>query len=501
MKLNFKDSTLSKNIIIIGAGFAGLSAASFLAKAGYKVTVLEKHPIPGGRARKMEAEGFTFDMGPSWYWMPDVFERFFEQFGKKVSDYYQLTRLDPSYRVYWEDDAMDIPAEFDALQTLLESIETGAGNQLDLFLQEAAYKYKVGINKLVFKPGQSLTEFIDLDLMKGIFKLDVFNSMKNHIQKYFHHPKIKQLMEFPVLFLGALPENTPALYSLMNYADIKLGTWYPEGGMYSIVNAMHALAVELGVEFKFNHDVTTFEINENEITNVVCSNGEKFQADLVIGGADYHFIENKLVPEKYQSYNEKYWDSRVMAPSSLLYYVGLNKKLKNVLHHTLFFDVPFEAHAREIYGNPKWPEKPLFYVSAVSQTDLSSAPEGGENLFFLIPVAAGLHGDTEELRNHYFDIILKRFEERTGESVKDSIVYYKTFAHQDFIDDYNAFKGNAYGLANTLLQTAILKPAIRSKKLKNLFYTGQLTVPGPGVPPSLISGEVVAGEVDKHFKH
>ncbi|MCF8341252.1 MAG: phytoene desaturase [Chitinophagaceae bacterium] len=492
---------MSKNIIIIGAGFAGLSAASFLAKAGYKVTVLEKHPIPGGRARKMEVDGFTFDMGPSWYWMPDVFERFFEQFGKKVSDYYQLTRLDPSYRVYWEDDAMDIPAEFAALQTLLESIETGAGNQLELFLQEAAYKYKVGINKLVFKPGQSLTEFIDLDLMKGIFKLDVFNSMKNHIQKYFHHPKIKQLMEFPVLFLGALPENTPALYSLMNYADIKLGTWYPEGGMYSIVNAMHSLAVELGVAFKFNHDVKTFEINENEITNVVCSNGEKFQADLVIGGADYHFIESKLVPEKYQSYNEKYWDSRVMAPSSLLYYVGLNKKLKNVLHHTLFFDVPFEAHAREIYGNPKWPEKPLFYVSAVSQTDLSSAPEGGENLFFLIPVAAGLHGDTEELRNHYFDIILKRFEERTGESVKDSIVYYKTFAHQDFIDDYNAFKGNAYGLANTLLQTAILKPAIRSKKLKNLFYTGQLTVPGPGVPPSLISGEVVAGEVDKHFKH
>ena len=501
MELNFKDSTLSKNIIIIGAGFAGLSAASFLAKAGYKVTVLEKHPIPGGRARKMEVDGFTFDMGPSWYWMPDVFERFFEQFGKKVSDYYQLTRLDPSYRVYWEDDAMDIPADLAALQTLLESIEAGAGKQLDLFLQEAAYKYKVGINKLVFKPGQSLTEFIDLDLMKGIFKLDVFNSMKNHIQKYFHHPKIKQLMEFPVLFLGALPENTPALYSLMNYADIKLGTWYPEGGMYSIVNAMHSLAVELGVEFKFNHDVTTFEINENEITNVVCSNGEKFQADLVIGGADYHFIESKLVPEKFQSYNEKYWDSRVMAPSSLLYYVGLNKKLKNVLHHTLFFDVPFDAHAREIYGNPKWPEKPLFYVSAVSQTDLSAAPEGGENLFFLIPVAAGLHGDTEELRNHYFDIILKRFEERTGESVKDSIVYYKTFAHQDFIDDYNAFKGNAYGLANTLLQTAILKPAIRSKKLKNLFYTGQLTVPGPGVPPSLISGEVVASEVDKHFKH
>jgi phytoene desaturase len=491
---------LSKSIIVIGAGFAGMSAACFLAKAGYKVTVLEKHPIPGGRARKMEVDGFTFDMGPSWYWMPDVFERFFEQFGKKVSDYYQLTRLDPSYKVYWGDDAMDIPADFAALQTLLESIETGAGKQLELFLNEAAYKYKVGINKLVFKPGQSLTEFIDLDLMKGIFKLDVFNSMKNHIQKYFHHPKIKQLMEFPVLFLGALPENTPALYSLMNYADIKLGTWYPEGGMYSIVKAMHNLAVELGVDFKFNHNVTSFEINQNSIASVVCTNGESIQADLVVGGADYHFIESKLLPEKYQSYNAKYWDTRVMAPSSLLYYVGLNKKLKKVLHHTLFFDVPFEAHAKEIYGNPKWPEQPLFYVSAVSQTDLSSAPDGGENLFFLIPVAAGLQGDTEELRNHYFDIILKRFEDRIGESVKESIVYYKTFAHQDFINDYNAFKGNAYGLANTLLQTAILKPALRSKKLKNLFYTGQLTVPGPGVPPSLISGEVVAGEVVKHFE-
>jgi phytoene desaturase len=491
---------LSKHIIVIGAGFAGMSTACFLAKAGYKVTVLEKHPIPGGRARKMEVDGFTFDMGPSWYWMPDVFERFFEQFGKKVSDYYQLTRLDPSYRVYWQDDAMDIPADLTELQALLESIEPGAGKQLELFLNEAAYKYKVGINKLVFKPGQSLTEFIDLDLMKGIFKLDVFNSMKNHIQKYFHHPKIKQLMEFPVLFLGALPENTPALYSLMNYADIKLGTWYPEGGMYSIVNAMYTLAVELGVDFKFKHDVSSFEIYQNSIAQLVCANGEKMNADVVIGGADYHFIESKLVPEKYQSYSSKYWDSRVMAPSSLLYYVGLNKKLKNVLHHTLFFDVPFEAHAREIYGNPKWPGQPLFYVSAVSQTDLSSAPEGGENLFFLIPVAAGLQGDTEELRNHYFDIILKRFEERTGESVKDAIVYYKTFAHQDFIDDYNAFKGNAYGLANTLMQTAILKPALRSKKINNLFYTGQLTVPGPGVPPSLISGEVVAGEVAKHFE-
>ena len=490
---------MSKKIIIIGAGFAGLSAACFLAKAGYKVTVLEKHPIPGGRARKMEVDGFTFDMGPSWYWMPDVFDRFFAQFGQKVSDYYHLLRLDPSYRVYWQDDAMDIPANYTALQHLLESIEPGAGMQLDLFLQEAAYKYTVGINKLVFKPGQSVLEFLDMDLIKGVFKLDVFTSMKNHIQKYFHHPKIKQLMEFPVLFLGALPENTPALYSLMNYADIKLGTWYPEGGMYSIVKAMHSLASSLGVDFKFNHDVQKVDIQNNTIASVACANGERFEADVFIGGADYHFIESKLLPIQYQSYTPAYWDKREMAPSSILYYVGLNKKLKNVLHHTLFFDVPFATHASEIYGNPKWPEQPLFYVSVTSQTDPNAAPEGCENLFFLIPVAAGLKGDTEELRNHYFDIILQRFQDRTGEDIKSSIIYYKTFAHADFIADYNAFKGNAYGLANTLMQTAILKPTMRSKKLNNLFYTGQLTVPGPGVPPSLISGEVVAVEVQKYF--
>lgn len=491
-----------KNVIVIGSGFAGLSAASFMAKAGWQVTLLEKHLLPGGRAQKFEAEGFTFDMGPSWYWMPDVFERYFNCFGKKVSDYYNLKRLDPSYAVYYPNNRLDIPADYSALKNLFESIETGSGDKLDQFLKEAAYKYEVGVQKLVFKPSLSVTEFLDIELAKGILKLDVFTNMKKHIKKYFTHPQLVQLMEFPVLFLGALPQNIPALYSLMNYADIKLGTWYPDGGLNTVASAMFQLAQSLGVQCKMGHDVTSINIENGKAVSVTAqtTNGSvTYNADVIISAADYHFTETKLLPKVYQSYSAAYWDKRVMAPSSLLYYVGLNKKLKNIVHHSLFFDVDFDLHGREIYDTPQWPTEPLFYVCASSVTDNTVAPGGGENLFFLIPVAAGLQGDDEALRDKYFNKIVNRFEAITGESLKDAIVYKRSYAVSDFIHDHNAFKGNAYGLANTLMQTAILKPSLKSKKVSNLFYAGQLTVPGPGVPPSLISGEVTAAQVVKQF--
>ena len=498
---------MKKKSIIIGAGFAGMSAASFLAKDGWDVTVLEKHNQPGGRARQFTADGFVFDMGPSWYWMPDVFERYFQQFGKSVSDYYTLKRLDPSYRVYWDDGPIDIPADYGAFKNLFDTIEPGSGDRLDHFLKEAAFKYKVGINNLVFKPGQSLLEFVDKDLISGLFRLDVFNSIKTHVAKHFTNPKLKELMEFPVLFLGALPEDTPALYSLMNYSDIKGGTWYPEKGMYQIVNAMYQLALELGVKFKFEEEVVAVNIQHKSISSVDVSavvDGKKiikeYQADAIIAGADYHHIETDLLPKAFRSYSAKYWDTRVMAPSCLIYYVGLNKKIEGLQHHTLFFDTSFDVHGKEIYKTKEWPTDPLFYVSAVSVTDASSAPEGCENLFFLIPVAAGLQDDTEELRDKYFDLILTRAEKQLKQSIRESIIFKKSYAHKDFINDYHSFKGNAYGLANTLLQTAVLKPSCKSKKLKNLFYTGQLTVPGPGVPPSLISGEVVARLVNKQLK-
>jgi phytoene desaturase len=487
-----------KKVLIIGAGFAGLSAASFLAQKGWQVTVIEKHDMPGGRARKFEVDGFTYDMGPSWYWMPDVFEKYFSKFGKKVSDYYNLKRLDPSYSVYFDETHWDMPANYEALQKLLESVEPGAAKALDQFMAEAKYKYDVGVGKLVHKPGQSLFEFIDWEVIKGVFKLDIFKSMKKHVAHFFKHPYTQSIMEFPVLFLGALPQDTPALYSLMNYADIKGGTWYPEKGMFSIVEGMYKVAIEQGVQFYFGEEVKHIDVVNGvarSARTMKKSTGEQkeYQFDVIVGAGDYHHIETKLLDVKYQSYTNKYWDDRLMAPSSILYYVGLNKKLTGVQHHNLFFDAPFDEHAFEIYTKPSWPKKPLFYASAASITDPACAPENAENLFFLIPLAPGLN-DSEEMREKYFQMICERFEKITGENISDAILFKRSYAMNDFVKDYHSHKGNAYGLANTLWQTAFLKPKMRSKKLKNLFYTGQLTVPGPGVPPSIISGQVAAKE-------
>jgi phytoene desaturase len=488
---------MSKKVTVIGSGFAGLSAACHLAHSGVEVTVLEKNTTTGGRARQFSQDGFVFDMGPSWYWMPDVFEAFFGHFGKKVSDYYDLVRLSPSYTVHFgPDELMEVPASLSGLVDMFERYEPGSGPNLRKFLDEAEYKYQVGMGEFVQKPSHTIFEFVDYRILTNLFRLQLLTSMSSHVRGLFKHPSLVKLLEFPVLFLGATPQKTPALYSLMNYADMALGTWYPMGGMHKIVEGMTKLAAELGVTIKTDHEVTKIETTDGRATRVHTSNGAIFEADAVVGGADYHHIETKLLDNADRNYNDRYWNSRVMAPSSLLYYVGVNKRLQNLKHHNLFFDEDFGEHARDIYESPKWPEKPLFYVSAPSITDPSVAPPGCENLFLLIPVAPGLE-DTPAIRERYYNLIMDRLERLTGQRIREAVVYKRSFAHADFVSDYHAFRGNAYGLANTLLQTAFLKPKLRNRKIRNLFYTGQLTVPGPGVPPSLISGQVVATEVGK----
>jgi phytoene desaturase len=483
-----------KSVGVIGSGFSGLAAASTLAREGYRVAVYEKNEIPGGRARKFESEGFVFDMGPSWYWMPDVFERFFNTFNKSTADFYTLTRLDPSYRIFYgKDDYLDIPAEVEPLCSLFEGLEKGSGNRLRRFLEEGKYKYDIGIHDLVYKPGLSLSELVDARLFRGVFRLHVFESISTYIRKFFKNPKLIQLLEFPVLFLGALPSKTPALYSLMNYADMTLGTWYPMGGMYKIIESMVSIATSLGVEINLNTPVNKFEMNSSNL-NGIWSGETCYKHDYIIASADYHHVEQALLPKKFRRYDEKYWEKRVMAPSSLIFYVGLNKKIKNLLHHTLFFDKDFALHAHEIYETPRWPSAPQFYISCPSKSDTTVAPDGYENLMILIPVAAGLV-DEEETREKYFNLVIDRLENIISDSIREHIVFKKSYAHNDFIHDYHAFKGNAYGLANTLKQTANLRPSIINKRVKNLFYTGQLTVPGPGVPPSIISGQVVAKEL------
>ena len=488
-----------KKVIVIGSGFSGLATATSLAVKGFDVTILEKNISAGGRARVFEAEGFTFDMGPSWYWMPDVFDNYFERFGKKTADYYNLIRLDPSYDVVFEgNETIHLPANLEALEALFESIEPGVTPKFREFLAQASYKYDVGINNFVWKPSRSVTEFLSLKLLYDVTRLDVFQSFYTHVRKFFKSPKLLKLMEFPILFLGAISENTPAMYSLMNFAEIKLGTWYPMGGMHQIVKGMVALAKEKGVKILLDHEVQSIDVVNKKAKTVTTHQGV-LEADVVVASADYHHVDTQLIENQYRNYSDKYWDKRVMAPSSLLFYLGVNRRIDRLTHHNLFFDEDFGLHAHEIYTEPAWPSKPLFYASAPSKTDPSVAPEGSENLFLLIPVAPNLPNDDEEIRTHYYNLIMDRLEKYVGHDIRSHVVYKRSYAHADFMGDYHAFKGNAYGLANTLMQTALLKPTLKNKHIDNLYYTGQLTVPGPGVPPSLISGLVVADEVAKEI--
>lgn len=479
-------------IAIIGAGFSGLSAAAYLSAAGHEVHVFEKNSTAGGRARQLITDnGYVFDMGPSWYWMPDLFENFFNDFNYSVNDFYELKLLDPGFEmVFAKKKRIQVPANFEALCTLFDSIEKGSGLKLKSFMREAQYKYEVAVQRLALMPGLSWREFANIKLLKKAIKLQLFSSFKKHIRKYFSHPSLIALMEFPILFLGAMPENTPALYSFMNYAGLKLGTWYPAGGFGQVAEAMKKVAVKAGTHFHFNAEVEKILTDHKKAKGLILK-GNIFYCDAIISSADYHHVEMNLLDQEVRNYDEDYWRKKTFAPSCLIYYVGIRKKLNNLQHHTLFFEEDLLQHAREIYKEPSWPSKPLFYACCASRTDDTVAPAGHENIFLLMPIAPGLE-ESDEVREKYFDMMIERFEDHAGEKILPYIDFKKSYCINDFVADYHAYKGNAYGLANTLQQTAILKPKIRNKKIRNLIYAGQLTVPGPGVPPSIISGKIAA---------
>lgn len=488
---------MTKKISIIGSGFAALSAACYLAKSGHNVTIFEKNKTIGGRARQLKKEGFTFDIGPTWYWMPDVFERFFADFDTTPEAFYKLDKLSPAYSVYFgKDDYITIEDTLEKIYKAFEAEELGSSKKLEEFILNAQDNYNVAIKDLVYRPGVSPLELVTPVTIKKINQF--FSTIKKDVRKEFKNNRLAMILEFPVLFLGAKPSNTPSFYSFMNYADFGIGTFHPKKGMYQVILAMETLAKSLGVTIKTENPIDEIIVNNGKTEGII-SNGITYSSDIVLSGADYHHTETLLAP-KYRQYSEAYWESKTFAPSSLLFYVGFNKKIKNVNHHTLFFDVDFEAHAKEIYDTPKWPENPLFYASFPSITDNSTAPDGKEAGIFLIPLAPGLE-DTEKLRATYFEKIITRFEHLTSQNVRESIIFKESFCVNDFVNDYNSYKGNAYGMANTLLQTAFLRPNLKSKKLSNLYFTGQLTVPGPGVPPSLISGKLVADLINKHHKN
>jgi phytoene desaturase len=491
---------MSRKIAIIGSGFSGLSAAAYLAKEGMEVHVFEKNGQPGGRARQFTTDnGYTFDMGPSWYWMPDIIDDFFNDFGYKTTDFYQLIRLDPQFEMIFANEKLSLPDSYDDMRSLFEKIEPGAGAQLDRFMGSAKYKYEVGMQDFVNKPCLSWFEFISLKIAKGALKLDLLTDYRSYVKKYFSNPMLVTLMEFPVIFLGASPKNIPALYSLMNYGGYGLGTYYPLGGFYELVKAMKAVAEKQGAHFHFNHAVEEIIADKGSVTALKV-NGQTLLFDAVVASSDYHHTET-LLDKQYRNYTEDYWESRTFAPSCLIYYLGFKEKLPNLKHHTLFFEHDLDEHVDTIYKDRKWPDKPLFYACCPSKTDDTVAPEGHENVFLLLPLAIGIE-DNEATREKYLGEMITRLERSTGAiDLMSKIDHKRSYCVSDFTADYNAYKGNAYGLANTLRQTAVLKPSIKNKKLDNLYYTGQLTVPGPGVPPSIISGKIVAKEIYKHIPY
>ncbi|WP_129113029.1 phytoene desaturase family protein [Halegenticoccus tardaugens] len=479
------------SVVVIGGGFGGLSTACYLADAGADVTLLEKNDQLGGRAGRLERDGFRFDMGPSWYLMPDVFEDFFGYFGRKPADYYDLTRLDPHYRIFFKDgDRVDLVPDLAANRELFESYEPGAGEAFDRYLDASKRNYEVGMEHFVYEDRPRLRDYVDLDVLRNARGLSLVGSMQGHVEDYFDHPKLQQIVQYTLVFLGGAPTNTPALYNLMSHVDFNLGVYYPEGGIGAVVDGMAELGGELGVDFRVNHPAT--EIRGKRGAFVVRTEpGGEFPADLVVSDADYAHTERDLLPPEKRQYDDDYWESRTYAPSAFLLYLGVEGDVDPLAHHTLVLPTEWDDHFETIFDDPRWPDDPAYYLCVPSQTDDAVAPAGHSNLFVLVPIAPGLD-DSPERRESFRDRVLADVAEHTGVNLRDRIVFEESFCVSDFADRYNSERGSALGLAHTLRQTALFRPPRASKTAPGLYFTGSYTTPGIGVPMCLISGRLTA---------
>lgn len=502
----------SKKVVIIGAGFGGLSSACVLAKNGFDVTVLEKNTWVGGRAQVWEKDGWKFDMGPSWYLIPDAFDKFFEQFGKKTSDYYSIEKLDPGYQIYLnQKENYLIPTGKEKIVDFFEKIEAGSGKKLSKYLDNAKFKYKFALDDFAYKNFDSLLDLLNPKIVGTALKLEPFRSLKSIINKKFKSPLLRHILGYPAVFLGGFPNRIPGVYSLLNWVDFGLSAWYPQGGFSEVAKGFYTLANELGVKFIFESEVKSINVKKGKATSVSTTKNIEYLADYVIANADYQFVEQNLLSFENRYYSPEFWESKDLASSCLNFYLGLDIKLKNVSHHTFFFDTDWQTHGDEVYGKGgnvffdtdkqvKWPEKPLFYIHVPSKTEPNLAPENGEALFILIPVASGLNGDDETLRQKYLDQVLERIEKITGQEIKSHIKVSRSYCIRDFKSDYNAYKGNAFGLGQTLFQTANFRPKNYSPKVKNLFYAGQFTIPGTGTSMAMISGQIAAQRIVEQAK-
>ena len=485
-------------IIIIGSGFGGLSAAALLAKQGHKVTIIEKNEQIGGRAAMFEEKKFKFDAGPSWYLMPEVFEKFYKELGTTPEKELKLQLLNPSYRMFFHDSEIDITPNIQETYELFETIEKGSAKKLEKYLERAKYQYDTAMREFIYKEYNKLSDIFSLKLAVEGSKLSVFENLDKHVSRSFKSDKLKKILEYTMVFLGGAPKNTPALYSIMSHIDFNQGVYYPEGGLNSVAKSIYNLGKKLGVEYKLNEPVEKIIAEKGRAKKVV-TNINSYGADIVISNADYWHTETQLLEKKDQTYSKKYWDKRTIAPSAFIMYIGLNKKIKGLEHHNLFLENDWMHHFNQLFKEKQWPDAPSYYVCCPSKTDKTIAPKDKENIFVLVPVAPGLE-DTEEIREQYKNKILEHMEKTLKVKIKKHIEVIKTFAHKDFAKRYNSYKGTALGLSHTLMQTAIFRPKQKSKKLKNLYYTGQYTHPGIGVPMVIISSQILAKRIQNDIK-
>jgi 1-hydroxy-2-isopentenylcarotenoid 3,4-desaturase len=488
-----------KNAVVIGAGIGGMATAALLAKQGLSVTVVERNDQVGGRARIWRDKGYTFDMGPSWYLMPEVFERFFAKFGKTPSDYYALKRLDPSYRVYFgEGGAHDMPSDRAGALALFDRLEPGGGAKLERYLAEAAYKYDVAVGEFLYREYRSVFDFLNRRMMTEGLKLNVLGKLDAAVRKRFGDRRARQILEYAMVFLGTSPNDAPAMYALMSHVDLAQGVFYPMGGLSAVATGLKSLAEEVGVRFLTSTEAVRIATGRGRARSVEArgADGEAISlpCDAVVANADYAHVETELLEAADCSYPRRYWEKRVVAPSMFLLYLGVKKRLESLAHHNLYFQADWDAHFDSIFERPAWPEEPCFYVSCISKTDPDMAPEGCENVFVLVPVAAGL-ADDDATREAYARKTIAHVERMTGEEIAPHVETMRIYSHRDFAGDYHAWKGTALGLSHTLMQTAVFRPAMRSRKVENLYFAGQYTHPGIGVPMVMISADVTAGNV------
>jgi phytoene desaturase len=485
-----------KTAIVIGSGLGGLGTACLLAKAGYQVTVLEKNDQLGGRAGLLEAEGFRFDMGPSWYLMPDIFERFFELLGEKVNDHLDLVPLSPSYRVFYKDSTatLDIYGDLVRDKATFTTIEPGAGDQLQRYVDTASYLYKTSIDSLLFRDYQHVGDMFRWDILRQAPKLKIFQNLHHYVAKHFRDQHLQQIMEYPAVFLGSSPYRTPAFYSLLSHALFRQGVLYPRGGIYKLVEALAAIGRTQGVQYRTNAEVQHIEVDGGKAVGVRVDS-QFLPADIVISNADPHHTDTQLLAPADRDYSADYWQHRVVAPSALLLYLGVNRQYPSLQHHNLLFSRDWQANFAQIFDYPRFPTDPSLYVCAPSKTDPTVAPPSHENLFVLVPIAAGLDYTQDQLET-YADQVLAAIETHMQlPNLRQHLVYKKLFCVKDFSERLHSFRGTGLGLAHTLLQTASFRPHNKSRKVQNLYHVGGNVHPGIGMPSTLISAELVVRQV------